>query len=293
MSAQPSLRDIAAFVAVAECDGVARAAQALGYSQPAVSLQLQRLEEWAGASLFYRRGKQLTLTRSGQRALEAARVLLGALEHFKAAASESVDSDTLSLTVATLEPSGSIRIAPVLKKLHAEHPRAAIKVIGMGGDRIAKAVESGSVDVALTTSAMVRGWIFDPLFEERLVALVPEAHPLAGQAAVSLSRLSTERLILTDDSCVYRRTVDRAFARVNARPNVSIEAGSIAWLPNAVSSGLGITIVPKAVDLPRGLRFVPIRERIVLPIGLLRPATVPERSALACFLRAAQGLRRV
>jgi DNA-binding transcriptional LysR family regulator len=294
MARSLSLREINTFVTVADSNGVARAAALLGFTQPAVTLQLQRLEASLGIDLFERHGKHLVLTRAGHRALQQARRVLVEASRFEASAvqSEALDAETLSIGV--LEPTASSVVPPLLAGLRQRIPALDIKLVTLGGDNIARAAKAGTIDVGLTTPAQVPGWRYDMLFSERLFALVPKTHALATQSSVSVSRLASEPLVITDDTCVYRRAIERAFARYGARANISVEIGSLASLPSAVVAGLGIGIVPKTLAIRRdaGLRFVPIRERIEVDIGLLRPNTVQETSILAQFLEIAETLRR-
>jgi DNA-binding transcriptional LysR family regulator len=293
MNRGPSLREINTFVAVADSHGVARAAAVLGYTQPAVTLQLQRLEESLGVDLFERHGKNLSLTRAGHRALQHARRILVEANRFASSASQSEGLDAETFAIGVLEPTASSMVPPLLAQLRRQAPSLDIKLVTLGGDNIARAAKAGTIDVGVTTPAQVPGWTYDMLFSERLFALVPRGHAVASQSSVSVSRLASETLVLTDDTCVYRRTIERAFARHSARANVSVETGSLACLPGAIVAGLGIGIVPKTLAIPReaGLRFVPIRERIEIGIGLLRPNAVAETSTLAQFLEIAETLR--
>jgi DNA-binding transcriptional LysR family regulator len=255
---------------------------------------LQRLEASLGIDLFERQGKHLVLTRAGHRALQQARRVLVEASRFEASAvqSEALDAETLSIGV--LEPTASSMVPPLLARLRQRVPALDIKLVTLGGDNIARAAKAGTIDVGLTTPAQVPGWRYDMLFSERLFALVPKTHALATQSSVSVSRLASEPLVITDDTCVYRRAIERAFARYGARANISVEIGSLASLPSAVVAGLGIGIVPKTLAIPRdaALRFVAIRERIEVDTGLLRPNTVQETSILAQFLKIAETLRR-
>lgn len=288
-----SLRELNTFVTVAQCGGIAKAAEALGYTQPAVSLQLQRLSRRLSVKLLEREGRTLVLTASGRNVLEHALALLKNVREFEQNAT-AVLIEKETLVIAALEPTASVKLPGVLAKVRQRSPHADIRVHSLGGDAIANAAREGTIDAAITVPAQIAGWVYEPLFKERLVALVKSGHRLAGQRSVSLSRIAEERLLLTDETCVYRRAVERALGRSHISAIASVETSSLLTLPAAVHAGLGIAIVPKNIPGSDNseLRMIPIREPIEMIIGLLRPKAIDETSALARFMSAAHDLRQ-
>jgi DNA-binding transcriptional LysR family regulator len=289
-----SMRDLGTFVTVADCGGLAKAAEALGYTQPAVSLQLQRLQRRLDAELLERRGRSLVLTPLGHHVLERARTLLRQAAEFEQDAASGSMYRAESIVIGALEPTASAKLVSVLGRFRERAPRAGIRIESLGGDNIAKAAESGTIDAALTVPTQISGWVYEPLFKERLALLVRADSQLALQKSVSLSRIAQEPLLLTDGTCVYRRTIERAMARRNAAVAPAIQTSSLLSLPGAVSAGLGIAIVPRNVPgaQSNALRFIAIREPVEMTIGLLRPKNVVEQSALAEFIAVADELRR-
>lgn len=290
----PSLRGIKTFVAVAECGGVARAAEILGYSQPAVTLQIQQLEERIGAKLFERRQRQLHLTAAGRQALEPARHLLNSIAAFENAARQPEVEEIKPLLVGAIEPAASDKLPSILSKMHRVMPGLPIRLDISGGDRIALAAERGTIDVALTVPTKLPGWVYEPLFNERFVLLVPSNHRLARRSSVSLSQLTNEHFIVTDDTCVYRRAIERAFLRYGVKGRRVVESTSLASLPGSVAAGLGVALVPKpaSAQQPPGVHVVSIRECLEMTIGLLRPKTFDDSSAVGHFIISAYDLRR-
>ncbi len=289
-----SLRAITSFIAVVECGGIARAARELGYSQPAVTLQLQQIEERLGVKLFERRQRRMELTEAGKQALKPARHLLAALAAFEHAVTRHTPAKTTPLVVGAIEPTASTKLPPILSAMRRALPDVAVKITIAGGDNIAQAAERGDVHAALTVPTQIRGWVYEPLFAERLVALVRTDHHLARQTSVSLSKIACEQLLLTDETCVYRRTLERAFLRYGIKRSHVIESSSLASLPNSVRAGLGIAIVPRpaADPIPADVRVVAIREPLDMTIGLLRPKAFDEESALGRFILSTYDLRK-
>lgn len=289
-----SLTDVRTFVTVVDCGGIARAAKILGYSQPAVTLQIQRLERRFGVCFFERRGRRLRLTATGQHALEASRELLRQVTQFESAASRIVPSVNESLLVAAIDPTASTKLGPILHRLRRRLSNLDLKVETLGSDNISKAAQAGNIHAALTVPTHIAGWVYEPLFSERLVALVPSKHVLAKHRSISLARLCSEPLLLTDETCFYRRAIERAFLRRHLRLKPVMQTSSLLALPNAVVAGVGIAIVPRDIPFTNdaSLKLIAIRDPIEVMIGLLRPQQVPANSALEYFIAEANMLRR-
>lgn len=289
-----SLRDLGTFVAFADAGTLVKAAKTLGYTQPAVSMQLQRLQARLNAELLRRRGRALVTTPLGRRVLERARALLRQVAEFERDAARERADHSDSIVIGALEPTASSKLVRLLGRFHKRAPHADIRVESLGGDNIAKAAEAGTIDVALTIPTRIPGWVYEPLFSERLAVLVRADSQFALQKSVSLSRIVREPLLLTDSTCVYRRTIERAMARHNVIGAPSIQTSSLMSLPGAVAAGLGIAIVPRNVLVTQSdaFAFVAIRELVEMTIGLLRPKSVIEESVLAEFIVVAEQLKR-
>lgn len=289
---RPSIRSIRTFVTVAEAGGIAKAADVLGYSQPAVTLQVQRLERFLGSSLFERAGRKVVLSPAGRNALEPAKALLKEVDGFRQRVREKATYTPERISIGAIEPAGNLLLGPIFASLRRRRPKLLISVLALGGDDIARAAAERRIDIAITVPTEVRGWAFEPLLKERLVALLRPDHSLASQKSLALSRLCAEPLVLTDDTCAYRRVVEQAATRYGLVARVATET-PVSSLATAVHAGLGAAIAPRHANAAEwGLREVAIREKLEITFGLLRPAQYGEETAVGQFIQAALEAKR-
>lgn len=138
-----------AFVAVAECGGVTRAAGVLNLTQSAVSMQIKRLEESMGRAFFLRGGRKLTLTGEGEQLLSYARRMLTLNDEVLARLSDDACVGELRLGV----PDDIVypHIPGVMKRLAREFPRVRITLMSHYTTALRAGFEKGEYDLILTT----------------------------------------------------------------------------------------------------------------------------------------------
>ncbi|GAB3871166.1 LysR family transcriptional regulator [Dactylosporangium cerinum] len=179
------LRELRYFVTVAQELGFGRAAERLNVVQPAVSQQIRRLERELGVRLFDRSTRRVSLTTAGERLLPEARAALAAAERVGAVASAIAAETGAVLRVGTSQGLGH-RLNEVLAALRAPVRLQALPL----ADRLAS-VRRGDLDAAFVrvlTSASELELL--PLWTDRLVVALPEAHPLADCPELSLEQLA-------------------------------------------------------------------------------------------------------
>lgn len=177
------IRQLHYFVAVADERGFARAAERLGIVQPAVSQQIARLERELGVQLFDRSARQIRLTEAGARLLPEARALLDQETRIRRVAAD-LSSDSV-LRLGTSQGLGD-RLERLLQGLPGKVRLRALPL----NERLA-AVRSGDLDAAFVRGMdTVTGLELLPLWEGRLVAILPATHRLAGKAVLELSDLA-------------------------------------------------------------------------------------------------------
>jgi DNA-binding transcriptional LysR family regulator len=291
-----SLRDLRTFIAVVENGGVKQAAGALGYSQPTVTAHVQSLEKQLKISVFQRGRHRLRLSEQGQAVLEEAHRLFGHVAIFQTRLEKfrTQVEPAYSLTIASIEPAATVTLPAILARLCKRFRAVNVRVTVLGGDQIAEAARLGLIDAALTVATQIDGWVYEPLFREPLVALLHENHHLGRNTSVSLSRLAGEPFLVSDESCAYRRALERAMSRKSLRLKVGMQIDSISALPAAVTAGLGVAIIPRRliIDAPKGTKILRIRDTITFDVGILRPRFVPEGSVLHQFVDECYDLRR-
>ena len=179
------LRHLTCFVVVAQERTLARAAQRLHLSQPAVSKTISELERMAGRRLVERGRAGTQLTLEGEEFLRYAAEATHAVESAAAALSGPRTSSPPSLTVAALFTVSGGMLARAITRLHARRPDARVAVRISHNPELLSALKSGEADLAvgrMAEPAMMRGISFELLYAESLAVVARPGHPLLAAA---------------------------------------------------------------------------------------------------------------
>lgn len=242
MRAPLTPKQLQAFDAVATHGGFTRAAEALGVTQPAVTIQVRALERDRGVRLFERRGDGVFLTDIGQ-ALHGVtrrifRLVQDAEDVLGAAGSLRVGS--LRLGIDSLQWS-----MEVLAKFLETYPDIRVStVMGNATMTLRNLIELRSDVAVVTLSADARrsldGVDLIRLVPHNLNLLVPADHALVGGTDISFADLEAEPLILRETGSETRRSCDAKFSSRGIAPRIVLELGSREAVREAVAAGLGV-----------------------------------------------------
>jgi DNA-binding transcriptional LysR family regulator len=239
----PALR---AFVAVARLGTVARAAGALGRTQPSVSTRLARLERAWSTRLFRRVARGMTLTPEGARLLPMAEAALRELEELDWAAGLPV-SHAAELRLGAGDALGRERLPAALAELLAEQPRLEVQLREGPGPKLLDALRAGEIDLALVVTRAGEptgeGIDLEPLIDSEVRLLVPRGRPPSSRA-VPLRSLGRERLVALQEGSAFRRHVELAFAASGVPFRPAVEVGNLSLVRRFVAAGLGVAPVP-------------------------------------------------
>ena len=252
-------RQLAAFCAVVERKSFSQAAERLGVTQPAVSLQIRSLEQRLGTQLLDRSGRRVEPTEAGLRLYATAQRLLALEEQLLADVVGDADTSltgTLELGAST-GPGGTV--VPVLlcefRDLHPElHVRLSVSDTQTVVDQVAgRDLELGIVGAARRH----RGVVFEPFFRDEVVLACPPGHRFAGKT-VSLDQLRNERLIVMQEGAGVRQVIEDELRSVGVRLrelDVRTELGLQESVRSAVAAGHGVTFISRTAlesDLASG-----------------------------------------
>jgi DNA-binding transcriptional LysR family regulator len=284
-------RQLAAFCAVVELKSFSQAAERLGLSQPAVSLQIRSLEQRLGKRLLDRSGRRVEPTESGRRLYRGAQRLLALEEQLL----EQVEADTDGALRGRLELGASTgpgeTVLPLLlcefQRRHAE-VRVALRVSDTQTvvDRVARReLELGVVGAARRHRAVA----FEPFFRDEVVLACPPGHRFADRM-ISLEELRSEPVILMQEGAGVRQVIEDELRRAGSRLrdfDVHLELGLQESVRSAVRAGYGVTFISRSAiesDLASGTLAAARVEGLepARAISLVRPTgRVPSRLAQA------------
>ncbi|RZT36863.1 LysR family transcriptional regulator [Cupriavidus agavae] len=271
------LEDLNYFVAVAQAGQVARAAEEVGQSQPALTKGIQRLEHELGIQLFARSSRGMDLTTSGEVFLERILAVRSALHD---AIQEAHDLHLGKLGVVRVGVPSSL-VGSVFSDAFAElirqRPAARVQVtIGLN-DPLVDGLRRGELDLCIATLARKPEPDIEQtlLFDNDLVAVAREQHPLHGKRNLRLADLAAYPWLLPNASVIGRKIVDACFTEAGlAPPNVALETNSSAEGLMAVIRKTDLLTVVGSRTLSqatRGLRSLDVPNlRWPRSVGILR-----------------------
>jgi DNA-binding transcriptional LysR family regulator len=258
------LRHLRYFVAVAEAENVTRAAAKLRIAQPAVSRQVQDLEEELGVSLLERGAKSIRLTDAGRVFLEGARAVLQRADEAVASARARRGGSEGELRVG-YAPSLTAQMLPrALRRFHAELPRVRVSLHDLSSQEMVAGVAEGTLDVALRVPPVgdFPGMAFEELARFAICIAVTPSHPFATRRSVPLSKAAEEPLIAYSrvDYPEYHEGLIASFTTVGRAPQIAEEHDSVTSLIAAVEAGRGIAFVASSLECLAGprLKLVPL-----------------------------------
>jgi LysR family transcriptional regulator, transcriptional activator of the cysJI operon len=233
------------FTTVAEKKNFSRAAEALNLSQPAISLQVQSLEEHYGVRLFERSNKRVELTRAGEILYDYATRILAL--HSEA---EQAMNDLIGLVTGRLVIGASLTIGEyVLPRLLAiytrEYPKVTVEVVIGNTEEIAENALADMIDVGLVEGPVnKKRLLIQPFMEDELMLVVPASHPFAERTQVELEDLRDEIFILREAGSGTRFLMEELLQALPFDQKI-IQFGSTQSIKEAVESGLGISFISK------------------------------------------------
>lgn len=249
----------AAFSAAVETGSLTRAAAQLGYTQSGVSHLIRSLEDELGLSLLLRAKGGVTLTPEGRALLPYIRQLLSAERDIQRLCEDMRGLSAGTVCVGTFS-SVAIAWMPELTRRFSElHPGIRIDIFNGTYSVAEEALLSDRVDCAFVTTPSREEFTVTPLLRDRLMALLPQDSPLAGQPSVTAQQLAPLPYIVPAEGTEY--DAGKFFARAGQTPQVRFNAGDDYAAVAMARKGLGFTVLPELLlqDLAlSGLCAVPL-----------------------------------
>jgi DNA-binding transcriptional LysR family regulator len=291
-------RQLAAFCAVVERKSFSQAAERLGVTQPAVSLQIRSLEQRLGRQLLDRSGRRVEPTEAGRRLYASAQRVLAAEEHLL----EELDADDEGAITGTLElgastgPGGTV-VPLLLCEFQEQHPDVRVRLTVSDTQTVVDRVAGRELELGIVGAGRRhRGVAFEPFFRDEVVLACPAEHRFAGKT-VSLDDLKGEKLIVMQEGAGVRQVIEDELRKAGMRLrdlDVRLELGLQESVRSAVLAGHGIAFISRLAieaDLAAG-RIATARVRGLDPVReifLARATGRSETRSARAFVAFAQG----
>jgi DNA-binding transcriptional LysR family regulator len=243
-------RQLQAFCEVVERKSFSQAAERLGVTQPAVSLQVRALEKRLGTQLLDRSGRRVEPTEAGLKLYKSAQRLL-ALEH-----EILVDLDqgatgelTGAFEIGASTGPGSVVLAPLLCRFADQHPDLHVSLFVFDTQSVVERVADRTLELGVVGAApRHRGVDYEPFVRDTVILVCPPGHRFANRA-ISLDELRGDQLILMQEGAGVRQMLEEELRRANLRLrdlDARIELGLQESVLSAVRAGYGVTFISRA-----------------------------------------------
>ena len=245
------IRQLKAFVAIAETKTFTAGAKCVNITQAAISMQIRQLEDEVGLQLFTRTPRRVILTQAGEHLLARARRILREHDAALAEIAEIAGAEHGRLRIGSASAMFSTKQLPnILGKLKEKFPNAEVTVSSGTSQVLVEKILHGAVDIAFISLPVEAVNIqTDLLFSDEIVAIAHPKHALAKEKYISVATLAGERLILGEQGGNTRRMIDDFFASANVRPNVVMELNRQEAINEMVENNMGVGIAgAKAVS---------------------------------------------
>ncbi|WP_431514390.1 LysR family transcriptional regulator [Variovorax sp. DAIF25] len=241
------IKSLQYFLQIAEIGSLTQAATVLYIAQPALSRQMQQLEDELGVTLFNRSERGVTLTDAGRLLKTKATSLL-----------RDFDSLSQDMRDAFNEPSGTVTVAmppslfhlvtmPAVREYHRTYPKVSLRMFeAMSAVMNAwSMVQAGNADLAVVTNIEPLASLEnEPFVTEALCLVGPPEAKLGMKAPVELSLLPSLPLVLTSRPNSLRLMIEAAAAKARLPLDIVMETNSSRGLLGSVEAGLGYTALP-------------------------------------------------
>jgi DNA-binding transcriptional LysR family regulator len=243
-------RQLAAFCAVVDRKSFSLAAEQLGVTQPAVSLQIRSLEKRLGQRLLDRSGRRVEPTEAGQRLYRSAQRLLAIEEQLLEEVAGEGDGELKGrLEIGCSTGPGATVLPLLLCQFQEANPGVAISLSVNDTQHVIDLVANRELELGVVGAATRhRGVSFEPFFRDEVVLAVPPDHRFAGKT-IGLEALRAETLILMQEGAGVRQMIEEELRRAGLRVRdleVRLELGLQESVKAAVAAGHGVTFISRS-----------------------------------------------
>ncbi len=238
-----TLRQLELVEILAREGSFSRAARVAHLTQPAISMQIKRLEEEIGLPLFDRQGRQLMLTEAGEEMLQCAQQIREQLcqTNERLDAMRGLEGGRLHLTMAA---TANYFAPQLIAAFHRQYPKVEIRLSATNRAGLLHALDDHATDMAIMGAPpdghQLRG---HPFMSNPLVIIAHPAHPLAGERNIPLRRLADVHFIVREAGSGTRRAAEHFFERHGLKLRAGAAMNRVEAIKQAVMSELGLGIV--------------------------------------------------
>ena len=262
------------------------AAEALNFTQSAVSQHIAALERETGTQLVERFSRGVRMTEAGTVLVTHADAILARLESAEEDLAAIAGLRGGRLRLVCFQSAGATVVPRAVATFHGRHPDVELSLREAEPDEAAVLLKAGEVDLALvydhTATMLPPGLELTHLLDDSYDALLPAGHAHAGRGRLSLADLSDDPWILSTSTCGCRQITQSTCRDAGFEPRVAFEADETLAAQALVAAGVGVTLLPRMAltavhpgTVPRALKDAPVRRVLAARVegGFHSPAS--------------------
>ncbi|MFZ3154195.1 LysR family transcriptional regulator [Pseudomonas sp.] len=240
-----TVKQLRAFLAVAQSLSFAQACERLHLSQPALSLAIKNLEESLGGPLLVRTTRRVGLTPEGELLLPIARRLLADWDNTEELLRQHFTLQLGKVAIAAM-PSFAGNLLPMaLKAFRDRYPKVNVAVHDVINEQVLEMLRNRRVELGIAFEPeALDGLDFIPFYTDRFVAVVPAGCSLAELPELSWAQLLKERFITLQRPSAVRLLLEESIAAQHGKLQVAFESHQLVTVGRMVAQGLGVSAVP-------------------------------------------------
>jgi DNA-binding transcriptional LysR family regulator len=244
------IRQLRYFLSAVRHGSLKEAAREHFVTQPAVSIQLRKLEEEVGEKLYSRRGRRIVPSQAGALLVQHGAEILRRIDTLKQAIGALGGLEYGVLRLGNIDAASIYVLPPVFRTFQRKYPRIDIQVTVADTDGLLTSLDTGSIELAIVTLPVSGdGLTVVPFFKESMVLVVNPSHELAGgqSGRRALAAVARSGLITYPSGSTTRRVIERVFIDNGLGFRAAMEMSSPEAIKRLTEAGLGASILPHKV----------------------------------------------
>lgn len=240
-----NIKQVRAFLAVAQSMNFTHAASQLHLSQPALSLTIKALEENLGGKLLTRTTRHISLTPEGEALVPIAKRLLAQWENAEDEMRQRFALQLGKITIASMPAFAASLLPKAIQIYHASYPNIQVAINDVLSDIVIEMVRNNQVELGISfESSSLFDLSFYPLYEDTFIAILPKNHPLEQQERITWQALLEYKFITLQRPSSVRTMIENALNEAGIELNVAFDAHQLTTVGRMVSEGMGVAVVP-------------------------------------------------
>lgn len=241
-----NLRDLKYLVSVAKFGNFGRAAEACFVSQPALSMQIKKLEKFLGVQIFERNNKSVLITDAGANIVNCAEQILQKTEELKEIANSAKDPLAGEFKLGLFPTLGPYLLPHIIAKLSQTLPNIDFYLVEEKTEVLLEMINKGEIHAALLSLDIIdKSLASHTLFEEEFMLAVSHNSPLSNKKIVTKNDIDHQKLLLLSDGHCLKDQLVNFCQHIENPSNLSYRATSLEILRHMVAANSGMTLMPK------------------------------------------------